>query len=396
MKKKILFLGIFGILAGSILGFLVFLTLPYLSLPINSPLLLTLGIKKPHIIGFLPYFLFSRANHNYDSYLTTLTYFGFSIASDGHVIKLTNATQEDPGWHDLQTTAVQKKLLDAKNNNVALSLTVIQQDEASIAALLSNPKENANNLLSDVIPVMKKYGFSDMNIDIESFENADSKKEQQFITFVQTIKQGLQKQNIGTVTLDIAPIAFIKPYLIDPIKVGKIVDYMLVMAYDYHTVVSSNTGPIAPLFGAKKETEYDVATGVAIAKKEIDPQKIILGIPLYGYEWDSLSNIPGSATIPNTGQTASNRRIMNTFISSCTTCIRKENILAQEPDFIYQEKKGDPYFHQAFVFDTNAFAKRITYAQENNFAGVALWALGYEGNTLLIPAASYKESFKLQ
>ncbi len=396
VKGNILLVCIGGIIAGVFLGFLTFIVLPYLPLPVNSPLLAAVGIEKPRIIGFLPYFLTSRATNNYSPYITTLTYFGFTIASDGHILKLTNPQQEDPGWYDLQTAAVRKKFIDAKNNNVTLSLTVVQQDEASISAILSHPKNHATNLLSDVIPVMKKYGFTDLNIDIESFQNADAKKEKQFIAFVQTIKQGLQKQNMGTVTLDISPIAFVKSNLIDAVKVGRIVDYLLIMAYDYHTVLSSNTGAIAPLGGVGKETEYDVATAIGIAKKEIDSRKIIFGMPLYGYEWDSLSNIPGSATIPNTGQTASNRRIMNTFIHSCVTCIIKEDSLAMEPDFIFQDKKGDPYFHQAFLFDTNAFDKRITYAEKNNFAGVAFWALGYEGNTLLNPSESYKNSFIMQ
>jgi len=396
VKYNSVLISIFGIIIGGCSGFLAFLILPYIPLPVNSPLLSAIGIEKPRIIGFLPYFLTSRATNNYNPYITTLSYFALTIDTDGHIVKLTNPQQEDPGWYDLQTATVQKKLTNAKNNNVTLSLTVGQQDEASISALLSDPVTHANNLLSDVIPVMKKYGFSDLNIDIESFQNADAKKEQQFITFVQTIKQGLQKQNMGTVTLDISPEAFIKPYLIDPVKVGKIVDYMLVMAYDYHTVLSSNTGPIAPLSGAGKETEYDVTTTINIAKREIDPKKIILGMPLYGYEWDSLSNIPGSATIPDTGVTASNRRITDVFIPSCTTCVVKEDYLAQEPDYIFQDKKGDPYFHQAFLFNTNAYAKRITFAKDNNFAGVALWALGYEGNTLLTPTTSYKNSFNLQ
>ncbi len=397
MKIKIVLIALFGLVIGGVGGFLfLLLELPYLPLPVNSPLFAKVGIEKPRIVAFLPYFLTSRADKNYSQYITTLAYFGFTVDTDGHVLKLTNPQQEDPGWHDVQTPQLQKILTDAKNNHVILSLTVIQQDEKNISTLLDDPKNHANNLLADIIPVMKKYGFTDLNIDIESFQNSDAKKEDQFVTFVQTLTQGIQKQKLGTVTLDIAPIAFIKPYLVDPVKIGKIVDYMFVMAYDYHSVLSSNTGAIAPLYGGGQETEYDVNTTMNIAKKEIDPQKIIFGMPLYGYQWDSLSSEPGSATIPNTGQTASNRRIMTTFVPSCTTCVIKDDSLAEESDYIFQEKKGDPYFHQAFLFNTNYMNKRITYAQENNFAGVGLWALGYEGNTILNPLAAYKQTFRLQ
>lgn len=386
----------FFFFAGIIVGALLFLILAYLPLSVNNALLTKLGIKKTRIIGFLPYFLLDKATNNYNLDITTLTYFGLTIDPDGHLVELANPQQEDPAWHDLHTQAVQKKLSNAKNNHLDLSLTVVLEDEDKISQLLSDPQMHAENLLTDVIPQMEKYGFTDLNVDIETFQNADTKKQQEFTTFLKTIKKGIEKQHLGTVTVDIAPIAFIKNYAINPIMVGTIADYVLVMAYDYHSVLSSNTGAIAPLGGGGKEEEYDVAQTIAIAKKEINPKKLILGIPTYGYEWDTLSDLPHAATIPNSGQTASNRRITNTFTPSCQTCLIKQDSLAQEADYIYQEKKGDSYFHQAFLFDTNSLTQRILFAKENNLAGVGLWALGYEGNLLLQPLSLYKTTFQIE
>lgn len=384
-----------GVTVGIFLGFGLFLLTPYLPLSFNNSFFLDLGIDKPQIIGFLPYWLVSKTRNNYNAEITTLDYFSLTISSDGHIVKLTNPQQEDPGWYDLQTTQVEKKFQEAKDNHVILSLTVSQADEATITTLIKNPNKSALNLLSDVIPVMKKYNFSNLNVDIESFKDTDTKSRGQFLTFLKIIKNELKKYNY-TLTVDIAPIAFIRYQLIDPVKTGEIADYMFIMGYDYHTVLSSNTGPIAPLSGINKETEFDVLTALYLAKSEIDPKKIIFGIPLYGYQWDSLSSNLGSATIPDTGETASNRRIESIFTSLCATCVIKQDFLADEPDFIYQDKKGDTYFHQAFLLDTNSFAKRILVAKENNFAGVGLWALGYEGDSLLKSLASYKSSFILK
>ena len=395
VKFKNAFLACFGIIVGIFLGFGIFRLIPYLPLPFNSPVFSLLGINKPQVIGFMPYWLAAKATNNYGSKITTLDYFSLTIGSDGHIVKLATPQQEDPGWYDLQTTMVDKKFQEARDNHMVLSLTVSQADESTIADLIKNPSKSASNLLSDVIPVMKKYDFSDLNVDIESFKDANTKDREQFLTFLKIIKNELKKNNY-TLTVDIAPVAFVKSQLIDPIKVGNIADYMFIMGYDYHTVLSSNTGPIAPLGGIGKETEFDVLTALSIAKQEIDPKKIIFGIPLYGYEWDSLSSNPGSATIPDTGETASNRRMEGIFTSKCSTCLIKKDFLADEPDFIYQDKKGDPYFHQAFLLDANSFRKRILVAKENGFAGVGLWALGYEGNNLLQSLVSYKASFILK
>lgn len=388
MKK---YLKVFlAFLLGTGIGLLLFFVFTIAPIPVSSPLLSSIGIHKPRIVGFLPYFLLFRATSDYNPYINTLTYFGLTIAADGHIQKLATPTQEEPGWHNLQTQKVQEKLINAKNHGVVLSLAVVQQDEATIAAILTEPKTHADNLLQDIIPLMKNYGFTDLNIDIEGFKKVDASTQQQFTTFMQNLKQGLEKQHDTTLTIDIAPIALINSTVINPLQVGQVADYMLVMGYDLHTVLSPNTGPVAPLGGAGIESELDVKKAIHIAIEEIEPQKIILGVPLYGYEWDSLSSTPGAATIPNTGQTASNKRITDTFTTSCTTCITKEDTLAQESIYISQEKQGDRYFHQAFVPDKKFLTRRIDFAKQNHLAGVGLWALGYESSTMLEPLSLYK------
>lgn len=74
----------------------------------------------------------------------------------------------------------------------------------------------------------------------------------------------------------------------------------------------------------------------------------------------------------------------------------KEDNLAKESDYIYQEKVGDDYFHQAFVFDKKALGERITFAKDNYLGGLGLWALGYENNTMLEPLVSYKTTFLIK
>ena len=383
---------VFGVALGaSLFSLLLILPLP---IPITSPVYRYLGIQKPRIIGFLPYFLSYRATNNYNPYINVLTYFSVTIDEHGHVITLAAPNQEEPDWHDLHTKDIQQKLASAKNNGAILSLAITGQSEATISALIKNPQQSAKNLLQDLAPLISTYGFSDINIDLESFVKATTQDQTQFTAFIKTLSRALHKQNI-TVTVDIAPIAFIHPTVIDPLRVAQVSDFVLLMTYDFSTVLSGNTGPIAPLGGMGIENEFDVTKAVAIAKQEIDPAKIILGIPLYGYEWDSLSNVPHAATIPNTGQAASNRRMLQTFNTSCTTCITAKDPLAKETIFIFQDKAGDPYYHQVFLFTQQDFSDRITFTVKNNLAGVGLWALGYEGNTLLQPLNLYKSSFSL-
>ena len=58
-------------------------------------------------------------------------------------------------------------------------------------------------------------------------------------------------------------------------------------------------------------------------------QKIILGIPAYGYEWETLSDVPRSGIIPATAVTASSRRVEQLLkdCQNCTTEFKKYIIL---------------------------------------------------------------------
>lgn len=392
-KTKVLLYALSGIFLGMFVGFFLLILLPLLPLSTENQVYKTLGINRTRVIGFLPYFLLQKADKNYSPYLTTLSYFALTIDSDGHIQKLVNPQQEEPAWTTLKISkSLQKQFNAALQNHEVLSLTVAQFDEATISALMQNPKMSADNLLSDVTPIMQKYGFSDLNIDIESFVKSDAAMQHSFATFLGKLQTNLDKNHLGTLTVDVAPIAFAKPRLTEPMLVGKIADYVIVMGYDFHNIASFVAGPVAPLYGAGENTELDVNTTIIQAKKEIPEDKLILGIPLYGYEWATLSQNPGSPVIPASGETASNRRI-TTSLANCPTCKEDVNISSTEKSIVYLDNK-EPYYHQIFLLDTDTLSKRLTYTKEQSLEGVALWALGYEGNDLLSPLIPYKWTFR--
>ncbi len=91
------------------------------------------------------------------------------------------------------------------------------------------------------------------------------------------------------------------------------------MAYDYHSPSSLVTGAIAPQTGAGIDATYDVTTTIEKTLQLVPSGKVILGVPLYGYEWETLSNAIHSAVFQETGETASNSR-MQSFLASCATC----------------------------------------------------------------------------
>lgn len=376
----------FSFIGGVITGVVLLFILSIAPLRPDNILHKLFGIHKQLSIGFLPYGLLSKADKNYSPAINTVTYFGLTIDTDGTLLKLANKQEEEPGWHALRIGAAEKQF--GSPLSTKRSLLVFLADEERINKLLAQPNKHASNLVKDVAPLMKKYKFDDLNIDIESFENKSTKERQQFIEFLTEVKKGMTENKLGTITVEISPSVLVKPFLIEAKKLKDIVDYVVLMAYDYHYAGSYISGPVAPIDGVGTIREFDVRSGIKEAIKVIPPQKIILGIPLYGYEWETLSDYPGSPVIPGGSATASNRRVSK-LIVECTDCKTGREDAAQQPYLIFPEKNKN-YFHQIFYEDTNSLTKKINLVKEYRLAGTALWALGYEGGEILQPLEEYQ------
>lgn len=349
----------------------------------------SLPTKQKQIIGFLPYWLVEKAQLDYSGYLTTLTYFGLSIGMDGKIQYLVNEQEEEPGYHKLKSKKLRDMLAIAKKNDLRLSLLVFSGDTDLIDALLADPITHAKNLVDDAQPLMKKYGFTDLNLDIESTRLATDEERSNFTAFVREVKKHVRAKKLGTVTVEISGQDLIKKTRIDPRSVAQIADYVVVMAYDFHYQGSFVSGPVAPLGGGESEAEFDTKIVLQQAEKFIPREKIILGVPSYGYSWETLYSTPRSATLPGSGITVSHSNAEK-FIKDCGTCSAKMDTKAQEAYVIYKDKETGTY-HQIFFPDKNAMEQKIAIAKKKNLGGLAVWALGYEGEGLYAPLGQYKK-----
>lgn len=351
----------------------------------------TVHADQKQIIGFLPYWLIEKAQPDYSDYITTLTYFGLTIGTNGKIQYLANEQEEEPGYHMLKSKQLKALFSKAKEKDMTLSLLVFSGDSDAIESLISNPVVHATNLVKDVSPIMKKYGFTDLNLDIESTRGASEEAQANFTTFVKHVKKEVQKRKLGTVTVEITGNDLIRKNLIRPKDMAAIADYVVIMAYDFHYAGSIVTGAVAPLGGAESEAEFDTRVVLSQAYRVIPKEKIILGVPSYGYAWETLHPIPKSATLPGSGLTMSNAKT-ESFLKECSSCSAQLDAKAQEPYVIYKNQETGTY-QQIFYPDRNAMQKKVNMVSKANLAGLAIWALGYEAIDMYRPLVSYKKDF---
>lgn len=382
MIKGILF-ALCGLIAGALLGY--FFLLPHITTT-DSTYLSGLAIPKKEVIGFLPYWQTDVAKKDYSSYITTLTYFGLALDTDGSILKLATPQQLEPGWNALSSGKVSPFLQAAKKEKLDLSLLIFSGNPDTIESVLNTPVTSATHLTTQVKPIMQQYGFTDLNLDIEYTRDATQGARNNFVAFVQKVRDTLPQTD--TLTVEIVTNDVLKPNFVDVPRIGKIADHVVIMAYDYHSPTSYVTGPVAPLGGAGVTSELDVTTAVQKAVALLPSQKIILGMPLYGYAWDSLSASPRSAIIDGSGVIASNHRA-EALLETCATCSATLDPTDMEMHVSYKNTDTGTYIQMFYPVKASTQAK-VDVANEYTLGGVALWALGYEGDTILDPLKNYK------
>ncbi len=332
--------------------------------------------KRFEIIGFAPYWLIPKQTFDYTDLLTTWTYFGLVINPDGTIQKLVADTEEEPGWTTLKGKAVSQALFSYGAKQKGRSLLLHLSNDDDIGVLLADATASAIRITQDVIPIITKYGFTDLNLDIESFRDASESARQSYSALLSEVKKRL---GTTTLTVELTPTSLIRSHLADPLVVGQIADTVILMAYDYTYSGSFLSGPVAPLYGSGSIRVQDVSFSLDRALAVIDKEKLVLGIPLYGYEWDTLSTTAGNPVVPGTGKTASWSRIQ-TLLTDCPDCTSGRDSVSGDIPYVILPENG--YIRQMFYEDRISIAKKIAVAREKGIAGVAFWALGYEGENL--------------
>lgn len=380
---KVIGFSILGLVCGAGIGIIIFM-FARKEPATQKPVITEPEIQKKMVLGFLPYWLIGSADKHYPTYVDTIAYFGLTVDHDGSIQKFTAPGESEPGFLALTSGKADKVIGEFQKDNLKRSLVVFSGDQESIEQLMDDPKTHAETLVDEISPILDEYKFTDLNLDIERAGIASESARVNFTAFVQTIADRLSLYHPTiTISIDISPTALIKPYLVDVDEIAAYVDTVIFMTYDYHYQGSSVTGAVSPVGGAGETAEYDTETAIHEALRVLPPEKIIVGVPLYGYEWESLRDYPRSAVIPGTGITASNKRVEE-LLESCATCSAEFDETDQESYIIYKDEETNT-FHQIFYPDKRAVQAKINLVEKYNLGGLALWALGYDGDTILEP-----------
>lgn len=301
------------------------------------------------------------AAHGYPSstipydHLTFLNWFAIEPDATGNIAK-TN------GWGSSTTLDI---VSTAHAAGVKVLVTAVMFDDTSICSLLNSSTARTtliNNLVSQVT-TGKADGVS---ID---FENPTSGCMSNFEVLTRDLASTLHSKNAGWhLSLALPPIDWSNVFHYDVL--ATYADSLFIMGYGFH-YSSSDPGPVDPLYGSTTWGKYalDYSVQDYLASVGGNRDKIILGLPLYGFDWPTVdASVPGDATA-----TAPSIKWKEAQAGAATYG-RKWDADADAPYYTY----NNGGWHQVWYPDVEDMSLRFDYINAQTLGGVGFWAVGFD------------------
>lgn len=361
--------------------------------PIPSVLSLIERKNSSEVFGFAPYWKFDNLNSVDFSVLTTFAYFGIPVNADGTLDKA------DQGYVTFKSEKATKIFNKAHESGTKVVLTITQMDNTTIEQLMDN--NNAQNeAINETVQEVKDKGIDGVNVDFEYMGDPGDDYRAKFSNFIKKLNDKLH-QNVPNsyLTVSVYASSVKDPKIYDITKISQNSDGIFMMAYDFATASAGQAMPTSPLYGYKNGTYwYDVSTAVNDFLKYMPADKLILGLPWYGYNYpvDSPAvnaNVDsGYYTYywyryrkyweyhdnPSMAQTysAANDNInpSNTAITNITT--GWDNVGKVGWKAYYDQNLGT--WRMIFLDDPKSMSIKYDFAKNKNLGGVGIWALGFD------------------
>jgi spore germination protein len=324
--------------------------------------------KSFFISGWLPYW---RKNEGAASLtgnmnlFTEINPFAFAVDPGGNI--LDKAEINNPPWPELRKAA--------GNENVRIIPTILWGDAEAMHKIFSNP-DLLNRHVENIAELLQKNNFEGVDIDYEGKDIADRDN---FSTFLKLLQQKLSQENkslnctVEARTEDSPPAGFsgtrAMSFANDFSTLNNFCDTVRVMAYDQvfqihraNAWTDTNEQPSAP--NSDNQWVEDV---MRYALKYIKPDKLILGVPSYGWEF-KLEKISGGYRYT---------RFKSVSYPEAISTAKSNGIVAArdaggELSFIYNNSGEE---HIVTFSDAESMKEKIDIAKNLGLKGISLFKI---------------------
>lgn len=307
------------------------------------------------VFGWHPYWSNGlQGNYNWDL-LTDLSYFSYEVnASTGQALS-TNSWATAP----VIDTAL------ARGVRVNLCVTLFANHATFFGSSAAQ-----TTLINNLLNLVQARGAHGVNID---FEGLPSGQAAAFTSFMINLCNTFHNANPNyQVSLCLYAVDWNNVF--NEQVLAQYVDYFTIMGYDYYWTGSSQAGPVDPLYGFSASYDRSLSRTVTYYLSEgIPAHQLILGLPYYGREWETVSNsVPSNTTGNNVSARtyAYVRNNSNGFYNNPQFNLRSNSTV-----YIFQ---NGGTWRQCWIGNAGTYKDRYEMVRRRGLAGIAIWALGYD------------------
>jgi spore germination protein YaaH len=220
-------------------------------------------------------------------------------------------------------------------------------------------------MIQQLLAYAKSFGLNGINLD---FENIYTKDKENLVQFVRELTPLLHEQNL-VVSIDVTPKSSSEMWslFLDRERLGNIVDYMMIMAYDEHWASSPTSGSVSSLPWAEQSIER------ILQEDGVPAEKLILGIPFYTRIWSEKPDGNGGVDVSS-----------KTMDMDAAIAVVKEKkltpVVDAETGQHYVEYKDGSVRKRIWLEDTTSVKARAELVKKYRLAGIASWRRGFESS----------------
>lgn len=298
-------------------------------------------------------------------FLTYMTLFTYGFNTDGTLIipddtEILNITREYGVAPVICiSTLTQEGSFSSETANTLLTSPVLQ-----------------DILIENIINIMDEKGYTSLNIDFEYIFASDA---QSYVSFVSKTTQRLNAEGYNVIVALAPKTSINQPGLLyegfDYAALGAAADGVLLMTYEW----GYTYGPpmaVAPINKVRDVIEFAVT--------QISPEKILMGIPNYGYDW-SLPFVNGTSK----AITLSNVKAVE--LAADFGVVIEYDDESQAPFFNYTENGVS---HVVWFEDARSIQAKLKLIEEYNLRGGSWWTImNYFPQNWMVTNALYEIEF---
>jgi spore germination protein YaaH len=323
------------------------------------------------VYGFLPYW--NVADYQVHQSVTHLAYFRLAVNGKGEII----TEAGDGGYQILSGERMQQIITQINRSQINYEITFFSSQSNEIAALI-DCDACQEQLLANMADVIATNRLDGINLDFEYLGTVSAQERQSFTNFVYKVRNLIDRDYPRTkLSIDVYGGAAEMQNIWDFPKLAKIIDRVIVMGYDYKTRRSSVPGPTAPTLG-KDFLGGDIWEDIRSLMRFIPSEKIILAVPFYGYAWETTTaDLETAQTYSGSGETMTYRGARTILSDPQLGAVEHWDERSLTPYLTYFK---DDRWHIGFFENPRSLGYKIDLIDTLNLGGIAIWALGYEGD----------------